>query len=107
MVDRNLVVLRWRHLDTLIRVRKLQEAGHGLAEIAARLVSPSPKSALHGAEPRVAEPAVSPRGRYSSWTRIEIADGVELHLRGVRLDSRQVRSVGEALRGIIRQGGRR
>ncbi len=102
-----------RHLDTLIRVRKLQEAGYGLAEIAGEAHQPA--SELQSA--RVPDPAPGPEeatpapvptpGRRSSWTRIEIADGVELHLRDTHLGARQVRSVGEAILEIMRQGGRR
>lgn len=80
-----------RHLDTLIRIRKLQEAGRPLAAIGNR-IGPGP-------EP---ESPASPRPpRFATWTRIEIADGVELHLRDLRLDSRQARAAGEAISKII------
>lgn len=94
-----------RHLDTLIRVRRLQESGHGLAEIGERLRGASSATELR-TTPRT--PAVSRWvERVNRWTRIEIADGVELHLRDVRLDSRQLRSVGAAIRRALGQGGRR
>ncbi len=89
-----------RPLDELIRIRRLQEAGHGPAESAASAPRPPPEPGLRPAAP-------AGGARYSSWTRIEIADGVELHLRDARLDSRQALAVGEAILGILRQGGRR
>jgi DNA-binding transcriptional MerR regulator len=79
-----------RHLDTLIRIRKLQEDGRPLAEIGPR-VAPEP--------PVRREPPRPPR--FATWTRIELADGVELHLRDLRLDSRQVRGLGEAVSKIL------
>jgi DNA-binding transcriptional MerR regulator len=83
------------HLDTLIRIRQLQEAGRPLAEIGSRV-----------APERRPEPPASPRlpprpPRFTTWTRIEIAAGVELHLRDLRLDSRQVRGLSEAVARII------
>ena len=95
-----------RHLDDLIRVRRLQEAGHPLAEIGARLAAPSepaghPRDPLADAIGEAIEvPAPS---SYSSWTRIEITDGIELHLRDTRLDSHQVLTVAEAIKKIIRE----
>ncbi len=98
-----------RHLDDLIRVRRLQEAGHGLAEIAARVARPVAESGVRQAVPARDSAGgrdSAPGGtRYSSWTRIEIADGVELHLRDARLDSCQARAVSEAVGKIVRQGG--
>lgn len=90
-----------RHLDTLIRIRELQESGLPLAEINRRLAGHRP------AEDRLLAPeaaSAAERPSYSSWTRIEIGDGVELHLRDRRLDSRQARAVGEAVNGILRRG---
>jgi len=59
------------HLERLIHIRKLQEAGVPLAEIAAQLdgVPHTPVSA----------PEALP-GR-STWMRFVLADGVELHVR--------------------------
>ncbi len=86
-----------RHLDTLIRIRELQESGLPLVEIHRRLVDD------RLLEPSGAPPAAPPAERpsYSSWTRIEIGDGIELHLRDRRLDSREARAVGEAITGIL------
>ncbi|MEE8523526.1 MAG: MerR family transcriptional regulator [Thermoanaerobaculia bacterium] len=87
-----------RHLDTLIRIRKLQEAGRPLAAIDAR-IGPDRKP-----EPRASSFRPPRPTRFATWTRIEIIDGVELHLRDVRLDSRQARAAGEAISKIIHKG---
>lgn len=102
------------HLDCLIRIRELQESGLPLAEIAARLGPDGPDSS-EGSESagppdsRFGLQAAGPSGppAYSSWTRIEIGAGIELHLRDRRLDSRQARAVGEAVRGVLRRGEER
>ncbi len=83
-----------QHLDTLIRIRKLQEAGRPLAEIGTHV---APEGAPESSPSRILP---SPP-RFSTWTRIKIVDGVELHLRDVQLDSRQVRRLGEAISKII------
>jgi len=67
------------HLARLVRIRELQEAGVPLDAIAAR---------LDGAAPPPREPAHS--RAQSSWTRVVLADGVELHLRGRRLSEEQL-----------------
>lgn len=94
-----------RHLDTLIRVRQLQEAGHGLASIAERLAGSAAEPELRDPPP-IVRPTPSPLGS-SRWTRLEIADGVELHLRDRRIGPRLARSLGEAILGVIRQGDQR
>ncbi len=86
-----------RHLDTLIRIRELRESGLPLVEIAGRLVDD--RLLQPSAPPQAAPPPARPS--YSSWTRIEIGDGIELHLRDRRLDSRQARAVGEAITGLL------
>ncbi len=85
-----------RHLDTLIRIRELQESGTPLAEIPARLA---------GREP-AAPAATLDRPSYSRWTRISLGDGVEIHLRDARLDSEQAHALAEAVARIIPGGGR-
>jgi len=72
------------HLDQLLRVKALQEAGHTLDEI---------RRALNGKEGdliaalRAGLPAASPLAR-EVWRRITLAPGVELHVAGdVRLPS--------------------
>ena len=99
-----------RHLDDLIRIRELQESGLALAEIARRLADRRPAAGRIArlAEPGTAEADPPPeRPSYSSWTRIEIEDGVELHLRDRRLDSDQALAVGEAITGLLRRGEKR
>jgi len=66
------------HLDRLLRVKALQEAGRSLDEIRALLRSPSRRGAAGAAEPAAAPPMPSvPR---SAWRRLELAPGVELHV---------------------------
>ncbi len=89
-----------RHLDTLVRIRELQQAGRPLVEIAAEIASAeAPRAARRARE-------LPAPGQLSRWTRLEINDGVELHLRDMRLTPRQARSAIDAIRRIIRQGGR-
>lgn len=59
------------HLERLIHIRTLQEAGVPLAEIAAR---------LDGVPQTLISAPASPPER-SSWMRFVLADGVELHVR--------------------------
>lgn len=91
------------HLDQLVAVRTLQEQGVPLAEIAARLdaagpvdgaVAQGPETpetdrppAAAAAHPLMAAPPPPPT---SLWTRVALRDGVELHLRGVRLGPEQL-----------------
>ncbi len=84
-----------RHLDALIEIRRLQESGRPLPEIAARLEGqPWP------------EPAPLPiSGSLSVWTRIPLADGVELHLSGRHLDGDTIRALAEALHPILNPQG--
>ncbi len=95
-----------RHLDTLIRIRELQESGLPLAEIAARLKgreADGPPLVVIP-PPGIPGPVPSPLARpskTSTWTRIVIADGIELHLRGRRLDPVQARELSAAVHQII------
>lgn len=97
-----------QHLNSLIRIRELQEAGRPLAEIAAELDSANTSDstdasdAANGARREI---VASTPDRISRWTRLEIVDGVELHLRDMRLSARRTQSVVAAIRRIIRQGG--
>ena len=72
------------HLDQLLRVKALQEAGRTLDEIR-REMQPS-RTRVHGAEP--AEAAVEAGPSRTLWRRLTLAPGVELHVsRDVRLPS--------------------
>lgn len=59
------------HLQRLIHIRTLQDAGVPLAEIATRLDG--------GPLPPVSAPAPLPER--STWRRLVLADGIELHVR--------------------------
>jgi DNA-binding transcriptional MerR regulator len=74
------------HLERLIHIRKLQETGVPLAEVAARLDG-VPQIPVIALEPlserstslRASSPPVLPEG--GTWMRFVLADGVELHVR--------------------------
>jgi DNA-binding transcriptional MerR regulator len=74
------------HLERLVHIRQLQEAGVPLAEIAARL-SGTPQTPVHapaalpapGTSLRALNTHVLPEG--GTWIRYGLADGVELHVR--------------------------
>jgi DNA-binding transcriptional MerR regulator len=80
------------HLSRLIRIRELQEAGVPLERIAEQ---------LDGHKPVLSRPAPSPQ---SVWTRVVLGDGVELHLRGRRLDEAQLARLQEAVQRTIGVG---
>ena len=101
-----------QHLDTLIRIRELQEHGVGLADIPARLGHvPLPP----GPEPPVRlppQPGPWPQPPYvpypvepsqSLWTRIVLEDGVELHVRNrpEGLPLSRLAALAEAVRRIL------
>ncbi len=84
-----------RHLDALIEIRRLQESGRPLPEIAAHLggqLWPEPS------------PLPLP-GPLTVWTRIPLADGVELHLSGRHLESDAIRALAEAFHHILNEQG--
>jgi DNA-binding transcriptional MerR regulator len=73
------------HLDRLLRVKALQEAGRSLDAIRALLRSPARPSTRFATAPAspaaltVALPPPPPIPR-SAWRRLELAPGVELHV---------------------------
>jgi DNA-binding transcriptional MerR regulator len=78
------------HLTTLVRIRELQEAGVSLEDIAAR---------LRGDEaPEAAEASARMQ---STWTRVELARDVELHVRGRRLSDEQIRKLEVAIKKVL------
>jgi DNA-binding transcriptional MerR regulator len=77
------------HLATLVRIRELQEAGVGLTDIPRR---------LEGTE---AMPASEPTVLQSTWSRVLLAPGVELHLQGRRLSDAQARELASAIKKTI------
>jgi DNA-binding transcriptional MerR regulator len=92
------------HLETLTRIRQMQEAGVPLAEIALRLGrdghEPPQPEPLPGPVPRPGWPPVPER---SIWTRIRVDEGVELHVRGAApvLSGEQLVRLEEAVRQIL------
>ena len=79
------------HLQTLVRIRELQEAAVPLDAIAAQ---------LEGGTAVPAEPAPAHSSatlQQSSWTRVLLAPDVELHVRGRRLSDEQIRKIAQAV----------
>ena len=68
------------HLDQLLRVKALQEAGHTLDEIRRTLTDGTPAVDPSRA-PRLARSALPDLAR-SFWRRFPLAPGVELHVEG-------------------------
>jgi DNA-binding transcriptional MerR regulator len=73
------------HLQRLLRIRALQEAGVPLERIAEQLEGGAPP-AIPTPRPVLPDPS-----RQSAWTRAVLGEGVELHLRGRRLGDEQLR----------------
>jgi DNA-binding transcriptional MerR regulator len=70
------------HLDRLLHVKALQEAGHTLDDIKRTLAGPAPAAA------RAVRPA--PQVQRTLWRRLTLAPGVELHVDGrLRLPSQR------------------
>ncbi len=68
------------HLDRLLRVKTLQEAGRSLDEIRALVQAPARRTAdAAGAAHAETAPLPLPIPR-SAWRRLELAPGVELHV---------------------------
>jgi DNA-binding transcriptional MerR regulator len=77
------------HLARLLQIRELQAQGVPLEEMAARL------------DGRVAGPSEAPALRQSTWTRVTLAEGVELHMEGRRLTEEQVKRLSQLVRQTI------
>jgi DNA-binding transcriptional MerR regulator len=78
------------HLATLVRIRELQEAGVALTDILERLEGKG--------EPA---PASERAASQSTWTRVLLAAGVELHLQGRRLSEEQVAELARVIKKTI------
>jgi DNA-binding transcriptional MerR regulator len=75
------------HLARLVEIRERQEAGEPLSEIEARLSCQDSGAPSSGTPPPGEAPGLEP------WTRLIVEDGIELHLRGVRLDPARARQI--------------
>lgn len=81
------------HLAMLVRIRALQEEGVSLGAIAARLAPEAPGRAPTGAVEQ------------TWWSRVPLAQGVELHVRGRRLDEETYRALADAVARIMGPSG--
>lgn len=79
------------HLATLVRIRELQERGVSLADIPERLA----------AGEREAPVVATPVPEQSMWSRVVIDEGLELHVRGRRLDEETVRALMDAVTRVL------
>jgi DNA-binding transcriptional MerR regulator len=86
------------HLERLKQIRELQNQGHPLDAIAKILAGES-----------VPPPAAPPRARpvlnAELWTRLTLADGVELNLDARRINptAEQLLAIRESIRSILEQ----
>lgn len=73
-----------RHLDRLLQVKALQEAGRSLDEIRDLLHSNPTRSPVPGRpdrpRPNAPRHATAPTVRAAAWHRFELGPGVELHV---------------------------
>ena len=83
-----------QHLATLVHIRDQQAAGVSLEEIAARSTRPS------AAHDERAELPVGGAGQ-STWTRVVLYPGVELHLHGRRLADSQIEQLTRVITRVI------
>ena len=83
-----------QHLVTLVRIRDRQAEGVSLEDIAARLQG---VDVAH--KPARSEPLRAPS--QSSWTRVVLLDGVELHLSGRRLSDAQLEQLATQITRVI------
>jgi DNA-binding transcriptional MerR regulator len=85
------------HLARLVQIRERQEAGVSLADVAAELTGEGAVSAAPRARRRE-EPV------QSTWTRVRVADDVELFVRGRRLDPDRLRRLVAAVERELEEG---
>jgi DNA-binding transcriptional MerR regulator len=77
------------HLDKLLQIRELQGAGVPLEEVGARL------------DGRMPAPPVAQAPAQTAYTRVTLAEGVELHVRGLRLSAAQLHQLIAQAQDII------
>jgi len=92
------------HLERLVYVRQQQEAGIPLAHIEAALGLGGAPAASAPACPRTNAPPPSAPTGLSRWTRVVVAEGVELHVRGALPDEERLRAAVRALRAALDGG---
>lgn len=94
------------HLDALIRVKALQERGLPLSQIAGDEpgVGGANKATPDGVAESPVEVAGAPIPR--AWARVELAEGIELHLRERRATSAQLARIRQAVLSILEQADR-
>lgn len=85
------------HLERLLRIRELQAAGVPLEEVAARLDGRATPVASSAAGAVTSPVDLAQR----AWTRVVLAEGVELHVQGRRLSDEQVHKLSQLVKRTI------
>ena len=92
-----------QHLERLRRIQELQAGGHALDAIA-RLLEQGTPDKPRVRPTRAGVGAVNGRVTAQLWTRVQLGDGVELHVDTSRhaLSAEQILAVRDTIRNIIK-----
>jgi hypothetical protein len=90
-----------QHLATLVGIRDQQAAGTSLEDIAARRQGVEVAREPARSAPLPLSATSQSRTSQSSWTRVVLFDGVELHVRGRRLSEAQVEQLTTQITRVI------
>jgi DNA-binding transcriptional MerR regulator len=83
-----------QHLATLVHIRDQQAAGVSLDDISLRATGAQ-------GSPDAAAESLSRLPQQTSWTRVVLLEGVELHLRGRRLSDAQLQRLTRQITRVI------
>jgi len=93
------------HLERLIEIRNLQEAGVSLSDIATRLQSESASESKKNTMPAAPEHSghLTPLVEQTFWTRVTLSEDLELHVRGLyqALSSEKTEALRQAIFDIL------
>ncbi|MEL6177499.1 MAG: MerR family transcriptional regulator [Myxococcota bacterium] len=94
------------HLDALIRVRDLQESGVSLNAIAEQFEAAGPEGdSARGPASLPGSSATAAVVEQSSWVRVVLSEGVELHLEGRSVERERLVRLRKAVLEILNKGG--